>query len=782
MGYTLRAVAQPTTGSYYVSGALFVNNNRPGILNIARIGVQLSTGQQAVPTCTLTAPYVAADGLVWGAANAGGSVTQNPCITTGGILPTNGITPSSIVAGTIASTCTFVIPEYASASCAFNMSLGTSPPGGAIQIMPQLSWGFGGQYLLNTPPQQTLNFAPADNFFPVGNCVSLTDMAQAPGSSIQLSNGGPNNQQVCVEGKVQPFQQPAPISYTVTATVNPSTTPDCQPGGTKTYSITNRATATPIGGTGAPVTAQADPAVTLTVNCAKPSVTPVTPASTSDAANLNVVVGGFQTFTSGAHTWTVAKSADTPALAVRVGDLPAKVTYTVTVTKGAAVDSKHYVFGTITITNPGTKPVDLSLVAVTAGSASVPATCPPDAKQALPSAPVVCTFNVTWNNGANSGSLGARVDTPEASFYGAPAAFDFTNPRRGGTRGLTANVYDDLSGTAPPNATGVPTVWFTPDGDAPPPKSDGLPLTTADTRTYTYTVQVGPFADKGSCGSYRLGNIATVEPSDGSSPAVTQEAVVSVSVVGCGSDTTLQSLGAGGSSDLKVAVTKVTATQQASNAWAVNGTVTPPALSLQYDQTAPAEFALMLRKLPSASYEVSGTVTVTNTNPSAAAQLAGLTVAMEPRGGGAAETVDAVCGAQGTSFTIAPGSTVTCSFTGSVAAGATPGGDATAIATDGRNLQAESAPAPYNLGAAAATAADGAPACAQVTAVSNDDVRLGGFGAGVIYLCVLYAVLPQLLRNQNTHNTHNTNTTKPKTRASSSARPYGRPTAPTPAP
>lgn len=253
--------------------------------------------------------------------------------------------------------------------------------------------------------------------------------------------------------------------------------------------MTNTATATPLGG-GSAVTASAEPPVSINVNCAAAPTVAVTPQSSGDVANLNVAVGGFETFTAGEHAWTVEKSVDDATVALRIGELPKTLTYTVKATKLPAGNAKSFVSGKITITNPGTKPVDVSAVSVTAGSAAVPAACPGDSKVVAPGAPVVCSFNVTWNNGANSGSLGARVDTPEASFYGAPAAFDFTNAKVGGTRGQTADVFDELVGKAPAGAAGVPTQWWAPDGSAPPTKAEGFGLTTADTREYTYTVQV----------------------------------------------------------------------------------------------------------------------------------------------------------------------------------------------------------------------------------------------------------------------------------------------------
>ena len=236
--YTLKATATPTTGSWAVSGAVFVNNVQPGILNIARLQVQLSTGQTAIPTCSLTTAYTSSDGMVWGGANAGGSITTAPFSSTGlPIVTTDTAAALAIGAMGIGTGIfnQFILPEFASATCRFNISLGATNPGSTVTIIPQMNWGFGGMYMLNQPSQLILNFNPPDQFFPVGGCVSVTDVAQA--GALQIANGGPNNQQLCVEGRAAPFAQPGVIAYVMTATINPTTTSDCTPGGTKTYTV-----------------------------------------------------------------------------------------------------------------------------------------------------------------------------------------------------------------------------------------------------------------------------------------------------------------------------------------------------------------------------------------------------------------------------------------------------------------------------------------------------------------------------------------------------------------
>jgi hypothetical protein len=121
--YTLTATATPGAGSYYLSGAVFINNVQPGILNVARLIVQLSSGQQAYPTCALTSPYVASDGLVWGGVNAGGSITTMP-LAGSGVIGTGMAGAFGAVGTVLGSWTQFVVPEFSSATCNFNISLG----------------------------------------------------------------------------------------------------------------------------------------------------------------------------------------------------------------------------------------------------------------------------------------------------------------------------------------------------------------------------------------------------------------------------------------------------------------------------------------------------------------------------------------------------------------------------------------------------------------------------------------------------------------------------------
>jgi hypothetical protein len=117
LDYTLQATATAAAGSYALSGSVFISNVQPGILNIARLVVQLSTGQSAYPTCALTTPFTTQDGLIWGGVNAGGSITTMP------FSASTGITNTGNVLGTWSQ---FILPEFASATCKFNISLGST--------------------------------------------------------------------------------------------------------------------------------------------------------------------------------------------------------------------------------------------------------------------------------------------------------------------------------------------------------------------------------------------------------------------------------------------------------------------------------------------------------------------------------------------------------------------------------------------------------------------------------------------------------------------------------
>ena len=136
MEYTLQATATPGASSYYLSGAVFLNNVQPGILNVARLIVQLSSGQQAYPTCALTSPYTASDGVVWGGVNEGGSITTMP-------LAGSGVVGAGVFGGVgtvLGSWNQFILPEFSSATCNFNISLGSQV--GGLLVFPWLRCHF----------------------------------------------------------------------------------------------------------------------------------------------------------------------------------------------------------------------------------------------------------------------------------------------------------------------------------------------------------------------------------------------------------------------------------------------------------------------------------------------------------------------------------------------------------------------------------------------------------------------------------------------------------------
>ena len=79
---------------------------QPGILNVARLAVQLSNGQQATPTCALTTNAVVNNGLFYTGASNG---IYNTGAFGGGFGVNSGFSQ-------------FVMPEFSSATCRFNIT------------------------------------------------------------------------------------------------------------------------------------------------------------------------------------------------------------------------------------------------------------------------------------------------------------------------------------------------------------------------------------------------------------------------------------------------------------------------------------------------------------------------------------------------------------------------------------------------------------------------------------------------------------------------------------
>lgn len=364
--------------------------------------------------------------------------------------------------------------------------------------------------------------------------------------------------------------------------------------------ITNTATGTPLGGAGAIVTAAAEPPATITLTCPPAAAQQaVNLAQAQGAPDLAVSIGGFQTYVAVEHAWSITKTVaadgggeNVTALELPLGanELPRTVRYTVRVERGPPRDARFYVAGTITVANGGGAPADLAGVFVTAGGASVAAACPGSGGgggggvSVAPGAPLVCAFNVTWNRAGAGGSLGARVEAAGgggAEFTADPAPFDFDRAERGPPRGATAKVFDDITG-APPNGTlPPPAAWWGHDGEAGEvlPASDaGVTLTAAGSREYTYEVRVGPFVTDTACGTYTLGNEASVVP-DGApaSAAARARADVAVAVSGCRGGVGLASLGGAAGADVEgVKTARVTG-----SAWTVATAATPASVQVR---------------------------------------------------------------------------------------------------------------------------------------------------------------------------------------------------------
>lgn len=577
---------------------------------------------------------------------------------------------------------------------------------GTVTVTPNLNFGPGGVYMINQPPQMQVSFRPADNFFPVGRCLALSTSATAGGGELPLTNNGPQQQQACVEGNVEPYAQPAPVMYTVAATVSPATTFECtSPNMQKTYTVAASATGTPLGTGASQVTAAADPAVELTVQCpaaaaaATQAVSLQQQGADAAPASLSVSVGGFETTIASEYAWTIVKTLNASAagggdgdsvvgssgggdafMTMAVNELPRTVAYTVRVARAAApADARHYVAGKVTVLNTGAKAVPVDAVYVTAGAAAVRADCPGDKSaagggggggvlMAEPNVNLVCAFNVTWNRGAVPGALGARVDTPDdGQFFAPPAGFDWDAAARPPPRGERALVFDDLVAAPPPGVMPPSQPWYAL-GDTPlPARGEGVTLTAEGGREYAYELRVGPFVTATACGNYTLTNTAAAEPAGAPpSAAVKAAATLTVEVTGCaGGAAALQSTtAAGGAAGVDAAVEGVKTARVAGAEWTVATAATPAALEVPYDKTGTATFTVKFGKKATTKLTVSGSVRVSNAALNGGAvEVARVQVALlQQQGDGgegtapaAPKTVDAVCAGKSMPFTVSTG-------------------------------------------------------------------------------------------------------------------------------
>jgi hypothetical protein len=253
---------------------------------------------------------------------------------------------------------------------------------------------------------------------------------------------------------------------------------------------------------------------------------------------------------------------------------------------------------------------------------------------------------VTWNKGAESGALGARVDLPDTSAFAGAQQFDFTDPVYVGTRGVTAAVFDDATPKAP-NVSGVPEKWYQLDGGVPPSHAEGISLEAEDSRDYTYTMQLGPFTDPASCGTYLVTNAASVEPAGGGAPA-SARADVALSVTGC-RGMSLQSYSSGPAA---LSVEDIKTTTLKGTEWRIETAPEPASVSTKWDKPAGAKFSVKFVKVPIVKHEISGFVKVVNSLSDQPLDLAKVTVSVEPSGDGAATSVDAKCGDQRGAFQV----------------------------------------------------------------------------------------------------------------------------------
>jgi hypothetical protein len=160
---------------------------------------------------------------------------------------------------------------------------------------------------------------------------------------------------------------------------------------------------------------------------------------TSAAADLTVTKTVAHTSFTRTYPWTVTKSVDKPSQNVAAGGPGATFNYTVTATKGAAVDSNWTISGTITVANSNTRDIDAQLsdgsCVLDRTSVTVPAKGSVDVGYscALTSgAAGTNTATATWNK--------TLYSTPTGTASGS-ADYAFTAPTT--VVGDSVDVYDN---------------------------------------------------------------------------------------------------------------------------------------------------------------------------------------------------------------------------------------------------------------------------------------------------------------------------------------------------
>jgi hypothetical protein len=387
----------------------------------------------------------------------------------------------------------------------------------------------------------------------------------------------------------------------------------------------------------------------------------------SVGSQLAVTVGGFQTYALSSYVWTVQQSADTnDTVSLSIGAPKRTLNFTVRVTKQPPQDTAHFVAGQITARNPGPATSEVTAVFVTAGDASVPATCDSSRPGGLvlnANEALTCTFNVSWSRGNDAGFLGARVEAKDGKFFASPAQFDFSAVRRADPVGATATVAIDLTGVAPDNSTAA--AWLARDAGALPSTDDSknasLAVTTSESKDYVFGVDVGPFVAPAPCGAYSLSSVATVTPAGAPATSVARAAAnVSVAVAGCGAQQVqqLQSVAAPGS--LAPTVSGVKTALVARDAWSAAADAPPAPVKVASGASGDVSFTVNFVKAPANEFEVSGSVDVVNSSPNEAAEVAGVAVTLNPDGGAAPKTVEATCGDKTFPFSVRGALGLTC--------------------------------------------------------------------------------------------------------------------------
>lgn len=612
--YTLSFTKTMQTGSYYMSGTIQITNNQQGPVGIQNVQLTSSTGQIQQPTC-----YSGSFGT---GSISGGTTFIASDVASGGINPTFGTTTSG----------TFILAAGQTSNCQFNVSAGTSgvvPVAGNIRVQVTTSAG-----RIATSTDIPINFASPTQLWSINDCVLINDNAQSTGAWTPQVTGLPQGVAWCTG---DPYTYQAQISA-------PPANAQCNAAAT----ITNTATASPQGGSQAPITATAVTTVNIQ-GCVSPP--PPTSPSPPIAAAPQLSVSTGRTAVDASYIWSVTKSSNFGDQRVTVNwNATRQVTYTVRYVRTES-SSSYIVPVTITVNNPATTPVTLSELSATLNGASVPAECPGrtggNSVVVSPGAPLVCSFSVNYNLGDVPGQMGAKAvvvggQTVEAV---ANAQFDFASADK--TGGGSCAVVRDQFESDPV----LDKVTFA-EGTRPPASFDqGQPI--CESTTFQYSMTLGPF-QQNDCRDYEIVNRAAVDPTTGDQATAETSSILRVTVGGCGGDRApvIQE-------ENSVVIADVKPVKFVGSSWELSGVAKPFKAEIPYTtESILLNYTISWTKTPTTVYQLTGSVQLRNPSKNPSVTVAKVQVTANPSDATASARAPASC----SKLELQPGDTTSCSF------------------------------------------------------------------------------------------------------------------------